>query len=240
MSHSRLSSRPIPGPPRRRAAIALFALACSAASAQDATIDLQPPEPTVNDSIGVEVDYYSSCAMGLGRTTVVGHRIEFEVFEGCLCPLIPPAPVTASTTLPPLGAGRFTFEATLVPDPREADCSFDPLPLAATEFRIRSVKAQVSIDPPLANSADDLVLTLRSPCPLRIEAPSIVRPQILVTEIASEILAPCSRELTWAEQIPLGRLPPGRYVVVWNYDDGQGYQAPVTTRMFRVRRAMTQ
>jgi hypothetical protein len=204
---------------------------------QEASFSILPPVPTINDAVRIEVTYESACFTGQGRSRLDGDRLSIEVFEGCVCLAVLPFPVTLSTTVPALRAGDYTIAATAVPDPGAPDCSFAPRPLGSGELRVRRTASHVRVEPPSPDTDDDVVLILRSSCPLRVDAPAIARQQILIKEVPSGILAPCTDQLTWEIRLPLGKLRPGRYVVVWSYDGGDGGASLLTTRLVNVRLA---
>lgn len=209
-----------------------------AAWAQPSAIHVQPLEPTINDMLTIDVDFTSSCFTGRGRTTVSGKAITIEVFEACACPAVfPPPPVSLSTTVPPLLSGHYTVEASRTPDPHADECFFPDQILASLELDVQWVKTQLRVDPPFPDAHDDVVLTLRSQCPMGIDAPSIYRHQVLIRAFDTGVLAPCTQDLSWESEAHLGQLEPGRYTVVWNYDNGSGAQTAVTSRTFVVRAA---
>lgn len=217
--------------------LGLLLLGLPAAWSQPPAIHVQPSEPTINDTLEIDVSHATSCPFGGGRTTVSGKAITIEVFEGCACSLAPPTPVTLTTTLPPLLSGHYTIDASLTPDPRAEGCFFPAQILASAEVDVQWVKTQLRVDPPFPDVHDDVVLTLRSQCPMGIDAPSIYRHQVLIRGFDSGVAAPCTQDLSWENEAHLGPLEPGRYTVVWNYDDGSGAPTPITSRTFVVRAA---
>lgn len=218
----------------------LFALVLSVTSAasplqaQGTGIEFDPPAPVTWDAVTIRATYLSTCAVGLGRAVVAGSVIRMTVFEGCRCLPQTPHRVEAVTTVGPLPAGTYQIELVSEPEPADPGCELPPEHLASGELTVMGEGLVVRLAPRAPTTADDVVVTVLSPCPIAFEQPSRDGNLIRVTEIPSPILAPCSNEPAWSSELALGTLPAGDYTLLFFYDDGPSLPRATQVHGFRV------
>lgn len=202
--------------------------------AQEAGIEFDPPAPVASDTVTIRATYLSTCAIGVGRAVVAGSAIRLTVFEGCRCLPQEPALVEAVTTVGPLPPGTYGVDLVSEAEPADPGCGLLPVHLASAELTVEGEELEVRLVPPAPTNADELVVTVRSPCPIAFEQPSRAGHLIRATQIPSLILAPCSTEPVWRFDLPLGKLPPGDYNVLFFFDDGPSLPRLTQVHGFRV------
>lgn len=215
---------------------ALLSLASTASPlpAQETGIEFDPPAPVASDAVTIRATYLSTCAVGLGHTVVAGAFIRMTVFEGCRCQPQQPQRVEAVTTVGPLPAGTYQVELVSEPEPADPGCELPPEHLASSELRVMGGGLVVRLVPRAPTTADDVVVTVLSQCPIDFQQPSRSGNLIRVTQIPSLILAPCSNEPVWGAELALGALPAGDYTLLFFYDDGPSLPRATQVHGFQV------
>lgn len=213
----------------------IFASLPTASRAQDAGFTFEPPSPRSTQTVSIGASYLSSCFAGGGRAEVAGRRIHLTAFEGCVCAAVLPFRVTVNTTVGPLAAGAYEVDLVIAPDPRDPECSFEPMEKGSAPLTVAAGEMRVRLLPAAPTDAAPVTVRVRTNCPSAFALPSRQGNLIRVDEIPSLILAPCTDHPTWTTDLSLGELPAGAYTLVF-FGIGEDRPAVTHVQSFRVRR----